>query len=79
MMIPNDAVAVREVGRELLKVTQIVDENGFALIYENDMPKYVVRTYAPELEGETADDENIMRIGEEIVKHHLEAFKGLVD
>ena len=70
-------ISIDEANRNFLNVTRLVDENGAAVILENNEPKYVLFEYKKIDDAEDADDLLVEQLGEELIMEYLNVFKEL--
>ena len=76
-IITNNLISITEANQNFSRVARLVDENGVAVILKDNTPRYVIIEYSQFQNDEFADDETVKKIGEIIVKRHIEAFKEL--
>jgi len=73
----NNLVSITEANQNFSKVTELAEENGTAIILEDNMPKYVLMEYSQFEQMENATNEYIESIAKKVLAKNLEAFKEL--
>lgn len=73
----NNIISITEANQNFSRVARFVDENGSAVIFKNNVPRYVVLEYSQFQGEEFAPDEDVKAIGAKILGRNLEAFKVL--
>ena len=70
----NEIISVTEANQNFTKVTRIVDQNGQAVIFKNNKPKYVVYSIDENPTLDLTDDEKIDIVAKRILTKYKEAF-----
>ncbi|MCL2352304.1 MAG: type II toxin-antitoxin system Phd/YefM family antitoxin [Firmicutes bacterium] len=70
-------VSINEADKDFSRLTRLADENGMAVIVKDDTPCYVLVPYRLFHDAKYPDDEEVLKIGEEIMKEHWAAFAEL--
>jgi antitoxin Phd len=70
-------ISIDEARQNFLKVIQIVDENGAAVILDDNEDEYVLFKRKNFAEIEDADDLLVEQIGEELIMEYLDVFREL--
>ena len=73
----NNLVSMTEANRDFAKVAKLVDENGAAIILDNNVPRYVIMEFPGSEKPQFAPDDEILKISEKLIKNNLEAYKEL--
>jgi len=73
----NQLVSITEANQNFSKVARTVDENGFAVVLKNNVPKYVIMEYSQMEKLQESQDDKIMSVAEKVLSKNLEAFKEL--
>ena len=63
----NNLVSLTEANQDFAKVARLVDENGAAIILDNNVPRYPM--FAP--------NDEVSKISENLINSNLEAYKEL--
>ena len=71
----SNLISITEANQNFSKVARMVDEKGTAVILKNNVPRYVLLDISTLQSDEYAEDSTIQKIGESLVKKHLQAFK----
>lgn len=75
MMVDNkQIITVTEVSQNFSRATRIADENGTALVFKNNRPKYKLTNLEVEPDLELTDDEKIDVVARRIMKRFKPAF-----
>ena len=70
----NTIVSVSEANQNFSKVTQIADQNGQAVIFKNNKPKYILYDIEQSPMIDMSDDEKIDVVAARILKRFKPAF-----
>ena len=70
-------VSITEANQNFSKVARLVDQNGYAVILKNNVPRYVVLEYSEVEKMQTASDEDVADISKRLIAKNLEAYKAL--
>lgn len=73
----NTLISMTEVNQDFSKVAKLVDENGAAIILENNVPRYVIMEFPAAEKPRFASDGEVSRISEKLIENNLEAYKEL--
>ena len=74
----GNVLSVAQAAEDFLRVTRMVEEDGLAVITQNDVPRYVVTVYDDERNNtQTADDGKTMRTALRLIDKHRLAFEKL--
>lgn len=79
MMMVNtqNLISMTEANQNFSKVARMVDERGTVVILKNNVPQYVVLSFA-QAEGEAvAADESVMDISARLMEQNRKAYKVL--
>lgn len=76
-MTINNTISLAEANQDFTAVTKQVDQNGAVIILKNNAPRYVVMEFAEFEKLQTASDEDIAEISQQLIKKNLEAYKEL--
>ena len=78
MMINTDnLVSITEANQNFSKVARMVDEQGPVVILKNNVPRYLVIEFGQAEEMQAAEDEDVMRISERLIRQNREAYEVL--
>jgi antitoxin Phd len=70
-------VSITEANQNFSRVARMVDENGMAIIFKNNVPRYVITEFSEYEEEKIAEDEDVMRIAGRLIDKHRRAFEEL--
>ena len=70
----NTIVSVTEANQNFSRVTRIADQNGQAVIFKNNRPKYLLLDIDSNPQIEMTDDEKIDFVAARILKEYKPAF-----
>ena len=70
-------VPMIDANQNFSKVTQLVDENGMAIILKNNKPRYLVVDFAEYDEIKAAKANLLNQISDKLIDENIEAFKEL--
>lgn len=73
----NQIVSMTEANQNFSKVAKIADQNGSAVVFKNNKPKYVIVNVEENPIFELSDDEKIDVAAKRVLEKYLEAFKAL--
>ena len=71
---PNSMISVAEAGQNFSQVTRIADEQGQAVIFQGDRPKYMLIDLDNSPIIDMTDDEKIDFVAARILKKYKAAF-----
>ncbi len=70
-------VSVAEANQNFSKVARMVDENGSAIIMENNTPKYLLVEFALAEKDQLADDEELLEVSQRLIEQNRNAYDEL--
>lgn len=73
----NQIISMTEANQNFSKVVKIADNNGSAIVFKNNKPKYVILNIEKNPIFELSDEEKIDVASKRILEKHLDAFKEL--
>ena len=73
----NTVVSMTDANQNFSKVTRIVDTHGKAVIFKNNVPRYIVIEFSLADQIETATTEDVLASSSKIMDKFDEAFKEL--
>ncbi|NMB07776.1 MAG: type II toxin-antitoxin system Phd/YefM family antitoxin [Tissierellia bacterium] len=73
----NNLVSISEANQNFSKVARLVDENGAAVILENNVPRYVLIEYSQLENEETIGDEEVDEVAKRVLPKHMKVFEEL--
>lgn len=77
MVNTQNLISMTEANQNFSKVARMVDERGTVVILKNNVPQYVVLSFA-QAEGEaTATDESVADISERLMEQNRRAYEVL--
>lgn len=80
MLIDSTAmVNISEVNQNFSKVSKLVDIKKKVIVMKNNKPKYIIIEYPDERERKLLPDEDVKKIGKEIITENLNLFKRLAE
>ncbi len=74
MVDTKQIITVNEANQNFSRATRIADENGTALVFKNNRPKYKLTNLEVEPDLELTDDEKIDVVARRIMKRFKPAF-----
>lgn len=74
MVDAKQIITVNEANQNFSRATRIADENGTALVFNNNRPKYKLTNLEVEPDLELTDDEKIDVVARRIMKRFKPAF-----
>lgn len=77
MIQTNTIVSVSEANQNFSRVTRIADQNGQAVIFKNNRPKYLLLDIDQSPQLELTDDEKIDIVAARILRRFKPAFEEL--
>lgn len=75
----NALVSITEANQNFSKVARLVDENGYALILKNNIPRYLIVEFSQAENMQTANDEDVLSISKKLIDKNKEAYKVLAE
>jgi antitoxin Phd len=73
----KNMVSITEATENFSRVAHMVDQSGMAVIFKNNVPRYVVTEFSEYEQEQTAEDEDVMRIAVRLIDKHRRAFEEL--
>ena len=73
----NTLISITEANQNFSKVARLVDQNGSAVIFKNNVPRYIVLEFSEVENAQTASDEDVADISKRLIAKNLEAYKEL--
>ena len=73
----KNMVSITEANQNFSRVARMVDQNGMAIIFKNNVPRYVVTEFSEFEHEQTAEDEDVMRIAIRLIDKHRRALEEL--
>ena len=73
----KNLVSISEANQNFSKVARMVDENGAAVILENNTPRYVLIDYNKLHDNMEADNEMLEDVASRLLEKHKKAFEEL--
>jgi len=70
-------ISFADTSRDFPKVARVADENGFAVIIQNDKPKYLLLECDHVQAAEYADDNVAIEMGRQIIEQYRRTFEEL--
>lgn len=77
MINSNRMVSITEANQDFSKVARLVDEQGSAVILENNVPRYLVIEFSQVEQMQTAQNEDIMQISARLIQQNRAAYEEL--
>lgn len=78
MVINTDnLVSITEANQNFSRVARMVDENGAAVILENNVPRYVLMEFSQVEDEQQAKDEDILEISKRLITKNKQAYEVL--
>ena len=75
MFKTSQIITMTEANQRFSKASKTADEQGIALIFKNNKPKYILMDIDQYFE--LSDDEKIEIVAKRILNRHIDAFKAL--
>ena len=73
----NIVVSMTDANQNFSKVTRIVEQYGRAVVFKNNMPKYLIIDFNLVNKMETASDEDVLASSSRMMNRFDDAFKEL--
>lgn len=73
----NTVVSMTDANQNFSKVTRVVDTHGRAVIFKNNVPRYIVIEFSIADKVETASNEDVLASSHKMMDKFDEAFKEL--
>ncbi len=73
----KNLVSISEANQNFSKVARMVDENGAAVIFKNNAPRYVLIDYGKLQADVEADNETLEDVATRLLQKHRKAFEEL--
>ena len=78
MVINTDnLVSITEANQNFSRVARMVDENGAAVIFKNNVPRYVLMEFSQVEDEQQAKDEDILEISKRLIAKNKQAYEVL--
>ena len=78
MVINTDnLVSITEANQNFSRVARMVDENGAAVILNNNVPRYVLMEFSQVEDEQQAKDEDILEISKRLIAKNKQAYEVL--
>ena len=78
MVINTDnLVSITEANQNFSRVARMVDENGAAVILQNNVPRYVLMEFSQVEDEQQAKDEDILEISKRLIAKNKQAYEVL--
>ena len=78
MVINTDnLVSITEANENFSRVARMVDENGAAVILNNNVPRYVLMEFSQVEDEQQAKDEDILEISKRLIAKNKQAYEVL--
>lgn len=78
MVINTDnLVSITEANQNFSRVARLVDENGAAVIFKNNTPRYVLIEFSQLESEQQASDEDVLAISRRLMAKNKEAYEVL--
>ena len=78
MMINSNAlVSITEANQNFSKVARLVDEQGSAVILNNNVPRYLIVEFSQAEQMQAAEDEDVMQISKRLIQQNRAAYEEL--
>ena len=78
MVINTDnLVSITEANQNFSRVARMVDENGAAVILNNNVPRYVLMEFSQVEDEQQAKDEDILEISKRLITKNKQAYEVL--
>lgn len=73
----NTVVSMTDANQNFSKVTKIVDKYGRAVVFKNNIPRYLVIDFQIADNSETASNEDVLASSDKLMDMYDDAFKEL--
>ncbi|MCR5468407.1 MAG: type II toxin-antitoxin system Phd/YefM family antitoxin [Lachnospiraceae bacterium] len=73
----NTVVSMTEANQNFSKVTKVVDKYGRAVVFKNNVPRYLVIDFSIADKAENATNEDVLASSSKLMDMYDEAFKEL--
>lgn len=73
----NTVVSMTDANQNFSKVTKIVDKYGRAVVFKNNVPRYLVIDFQIADNSETASNEDVLASSDKLMDMYDDAFKEL--
>ena len=78
MVINTDnLVSITEANQNFSRVARMVDENGAAVILNNNVPRYVLMEFSQVEDEQQAKDEDVLEISKRLIAKNKQAYEVL--
>ena len=73
----NNLVSITEANQNFSKVARLVDENGYAVILKNNVPRYLIVEFSQAETIQVSSDEDVMEISKRLIEKNRQAYEVL--
>ena len=73
----NNIVSITEANQNFSRVARLVDENGSAIIFKNNAPRYILVEFSQMEQEQAMSDEDVLSISRRLIAKNKEAYKVL--
>ena len=73
----SQIISMTEANQNFSKVVKVADQQGAALIFKNNKPRYLITVFEDTLESPFYEDVLFFLVAKDILSKHLHAFKEL--
>ena len=70
----NNLVSITEVNQNFSKVARLVDEDGYAVILKNNVPRYLIVELGQAEKEQFASDEDVISISKRLIANNKQAY-----
>lgn len=77
MINSNTLVSITEANQNFSKVARLVDEQGFAVILKNNVPRYLIVEFSQAEQMQAAEDEDVMQVSARLIQQNRAAYEEL--
>ena len=70
----NNLVSITEANQNFSKVARLVDENGYAVILKNNVPRYLIVVLGQAEKEQFASDEDVISISKRLIAKNKQAY-----
>lgn len=70
----NNLVSITEANQNFSKVARLVDENGYAVILKNNVPRYLIAEFGQAEKEQFAPNEDVMSISKRLIANNKQAY-----
>ena len=73
----KNLVSITEANQNFSRVARLVDENGAAVILNNNVPRYVLLEFSQAEQEQLAEDEDILAVSKRLIAKNRRAYEEL--